>query len=123
MKLGCLLEFRMQNIFLEKSYTKCGGETSPKPFSKKSKLSLSRNQQSKALHSLFLFYVQVEGYRNIFKSRCRPLAFTSHKAFFKKKTLRGPEPVYLPHFLQYISIKILLMYILLTDQISLSDYL
>ena len=30
----------MRNTFLEKSYTKCGGETIPKTFPKKSKLSL-----------------------------------------------------------------------------------
>ena len=35
MKLGQLIEYNMRNIFLEKSYTKCGGETSPKPFPKK----------------------------------------------------------------------------------------
>ena len=29
----------MRNIFLEKSYTKCGGETSPRLFSQKLKLS------------------------------------------------------------------------------------
>ena len=29
MKIGQLLEYNMTNIFLEKSYTKCGGETSP----------------------------------------------------------------------------------------------
>ena len=31
----------MRNISLEKWYTKCGGESSPRPFSKKSKLSIS----------------------------------------------------------------------------------
>ena len=34
----------MRNIFLEKSYMKYGGETIPKPFSKKSKLSASLDQ-------------------------------------------------------------------------------
>ena len=41
MKLGQLIEYSMRNIFLQKSYTKCGGETIPRPFSKKSKLSIS----------------------------------------------------------------------------------
>ena len=31
----------MINIFLEKLYTKCGEETSPRPFSEKLKLSIS----------------------------------------------------------------------------------
>ena len=32
MKICQLIEFNMRKIFLEKSYTKCGGGTSPKPF-------------------------------------------------------------------------------------------
>ena len=31
MKLGRLTEYNTRNIFLEKSYTKCGGETIPDP--------------------------------------------------------------------------------------------
>ena len=38
------MECNTENIFLEKSYTKCGGETIPEPFSKKSKLSISLDQ-------------------------------------------------------------------------------
>ena len=36
-----LIEYNMRNIFLKKSYTKKCGETMPRPFSKKSKLSIS----------------------------------------------------------------------------------
>ena len=35
MKFGQLIEYKMKNIFLEKSYAKCGGETSRGPFSGK----------------------------------------------------------------------------------------
>ena len=34
-KFGQLIEYKMRNIFLEKPYTKYGGETIPRPFSKK----------------------------------------------------------------------------------------
>ena len=34
MKFGQILECNMRNIFLEKSYTKCGAETISRPFSK-----------------------------------------------------------------------------------------
>ena len=34
MKFGQLIGNNMGNIFLEKSYTKCGGETIPRPISK-----------------------------------------------------------------------------------------
>ena len=40
MKLGQLIQYNMKNIFVEKSYTKCAGETIPKPSSNKSKLSI-----------------------------------------------------------------------------------
>ena len=36
MEIGQLIEYNIKNKFLEKSYKKCGGETIPRPFSKKS---------------------------------------------------------------------------------------
>ena len=38
MNFGQLIEYNITNIFLEKSYTECGGETSPRPFSEKMKI-------------------------------------------------------------------------------------
>ena len=55
MKLSQLIEYDMRNIFLEKSYTKCGKETSPRPFYKKSKLGISLDQQCEMLYSLKVF--------------------------------------------------------------------
>ena len=56
MKFGQLVKYNMRNISVEKSYTKCGGETIPRPFSKKSKLSFSG---SIVLYSLFLLYANL----------------------------------------------------------------
>ena len=36
-----LMEYDMRNIFIKRSYTKCGGETIPILFPKNSKLSIS----------------------------------------------------------------------------------
>ena len=44
MKFDQLIECNMRNIFLGISYTKCGGETSPRLFSEKLKFSISLNQ-------------------------------------------------------------------------------
>ena len=44
MKFGQLIEYDMRNIFLEKSYGKCGGETILRPFSKKPKLIIFLDQ-------------------------------------------------------------------------------
>ena len=49
----------MRNIFLEKSYAKCGGGTSPRPFSKKLKLNISLDHYSKVSYSLFLLYAKL----------------------------------------------------------------
>ena len=59
MKFGQFIEYNMRNIFLETSYTWCGGETIPRPVSKKSELSISLDQCSKVLYSLFLLYAKL----------------------------------------------------------------
>ena len=56
MKFGQLIEYNMRNIFLEKSYTKYGGETIPRPFSKKIKIKHISGSNLKLLYSLFLLY-------------------------------------------------------------------
>ena len=42
MELGQLIEYNTKNI-LEKSFAKCGEETSPRPFSEKLKLNISES--------------------------------------------------------------------------------
>ena len=44
MKFGQLIEYNMGNIFIESSYTKYGGKTISRLFSKKTKLSISLDQ-------------------------------------------------------------------------------
>ena len=46
----------LENDFFEKSYTKCGEETSPRPFSEKIKIENIPDQYSAVLYSLFLLY-------------------------------------------------------------------
>ena len=50
---GQLIEYN-RNVFLEKLFAK----TIPRPFSKKSNLSISLDQYSNVLHSLFLLYAK-----------------------------------------------------------------
>ena len=47
-KLCQRIKHTMRNIFLKNPYTNCGGETIPRPFSKKFKIRISLDQQSKA---------------------------------------------------------------------------
>ena len=44
MKFGQLIGCDIRDIFIEKSYTKCGGDTRPRHFSEKWKLSISLDQ-------------------------------------------------------------------------------
>ena len=60
MKLVQLIEDNMRNISLEQSYLKCGGECSPRPFSKKSTLDISLDQKSKVLYRLLLLYAKLK---------------------------------------------------------------
>ena len=54
-----LIEYNTKNIFLEKPYTNYDGETISRPFSEKLKLSISLDQWSKVLCSLFLLYTKL----------------------------------------------------------------
>ena len=44
MKFGQLIEYKIRNIFLEKSSTKFSEQTSPRPFCEKLKLSIPLDQ-------------------------------------------------------------------------------
>ena len=57
MKFSQLREYNIISIFLEELSTKCGVEASPRPFSEKSKLSISLD--SKVLYTLFLLYSEL----------------------------------------------------------------
>ena len=59
MRFGQLIEYNLRNIFLEKPCTKCGGETIPTLFFKKSKLSIYPDQYSKILCILFLLLAKL----------------------------------------------------------------
>ena len=54
MRFGQLIEYNLENILHEKPYTKYGGESSLIPFSGKLKISISFEQNSEVLYSLFL---------------------------------------------------------------------
>ena len=83
MNFGQLIECNVRKIFLEKPCTKCHGETSPRHFPEKLKLSIFPDQESKVLYSLFLLRDKlraVETYRNESANHF-PLP---HFTFFKK---------------------------------------
>ena len=85
MKPGQLIEYNMRNIFLEKSYTKCGWETSPRFFSKKSKLRISLDQQPTVLYNFF-FILPSWGLSKCIETKLQTTCFYLILRFFKKQT-------------------------------------
>ena len=106
MKLGQLVEYNIRNIFLEKSSAKCGVENIPRSFS--TTLSISLDQWSKVLCSLFLLHAKLWAIEILLKLSCRPFAFNSCRVFLKK-TKRRLELVSLPHFMHDFWRKIFLL--------------
>ena len=84
MKFGQIIEYKMRNIFLEKSNTKCGGEASPSPF-----LSIVEHISESIVWNVIKFVFNVSLSRvlpNILKLSFWPLAFILYKSsFFLKK--------------------------------------
>ena len=72
-----LIECKMINIFLKKSYIKSGGKTNSSPFSEKLKLHISGSIVYSFIQFAFIVW-QVKGYRNISKLSCRHFDFTSY---------------------------------------------
>ena len=58
MEFGQIMECNMRNIFLEKSYTKCGVATSPRPFSEKLKLVVSKYTET--MPQVTCFYLKTK---------------------------------------------------------------
>ena len=102
MKFGQLIEYSIRKFSLEELYTKCGGGTSPRPFSKIPKLSISLDQQPENLCSFFLFFLTVcpsQGLPKYIQARVLTNFFSSFKTFFFKKKKKSSEVVSLLHFL------------------------
>ena len=96
MNFGQLIECNVRKIFLEKSCTKCHGETCPRHVSEKLKLSIFLDQKSKVLYSLFLLHVKlraIETYWNESANHFLLPHFT-----FLKKIKTGLGIVSLPHY-------------------------
>ena len=82
MKFGELIEYNMRNIFIEKSYTKYGGEASPRPFYKKSK-SLSRSTVWNVIKFVFILCPS-QGLPMYIKTKVLITCFYLIKSLFKK---------------------------------------
>ena len=92
MKFGLLIECSIRNIFLEKSYQKCCGETSPRPSSEKLKLSISLDQYSKVL-SVCFYCMASQGISKYIEIKMQTTCFHLILGFFKKLKRSGTSLV------------------------------
>ena len=120
MKIGQLIEYNIRNIFIEKLYTKYGGEASPRPFHKNQNWTYLWTNSLKCYKVCFYCMFKSKVYQNIFKLKCRTLVFILYKAFFflKKKKMIWNSSSCLA-FCMTLEEKYFSSYILLTDEISL----
>ena len=89
----------MRIIFLEKSFSKCGGENFPRPFSKKTKLGTFLYQKSVYGENGVCFYCMPSGgLSNYTKTKLKTTCFYLMSNFFEKQKI-SLELVSLPHFL------------------------
>ena len=116
-KFGQLQECNMRNIFLEKQWTECWGETSPRPFSKKLKLNISLDQSSWKFYTVCFYCMTSWGLSRYNETKLQTTCFHLNLNFFKK-IKRGLELVS-----HDFGEKDFSCYILLIDQISLSGCL
>ena len=72
MIFGQSIEYKMKNIFIKKSYTKCGGETSLRPFHKKIEIEhVSGSTVWNAIRFVFIVCTG-QGLSKYIKRRCWP---------------------------------------------------
>ena len=71
----------MKNFFLEKSCTKCGGDTMPRPFLKKLELWINGLK----FYTVCFYCMTSSGLRKYIKTKLQTTCFTSKKAYLKKK--------------------------------------
>ena len=107
MKFCQLIEYKMRNILLEKSCTKCGGETITRPF--------SENQNwaylwisSLNFYTVYFYCISSWGLSKYIETKWQTTCFYLILTFFKK-TKRGVELVSLLHFLHHFWRKIFLL--------------
>ena len=81
---GQLIEYNMRNIFLKNHTQNVVEKPFPEPFLKNQNwVYLWVN--SLRFYKVWFYWMPSEGYQNILKLNCRPLAFTSWKTFQKTK--------------------------------------
>ena len=92
-----LIEYNMRNIFLEKSYTKCWGETIPRPFIKNWNWPYPWIN-SLTFYTVCFYYMSSWRISKYIETKQQTTCFYLI-CFFKKKTERGLKLVLFPHFL------------------------
>ena len=108
MKFSQLIECNTSKIFLEKSYTKCGGKTSPRSFPGKLILRISLDQYLKFYRVCF-YCIASWGLSKYIETKQQATCFHLIHIKLFKKIKKGLELVSLPSFLHNYWRKIFLL--------------
>ena len=117
-----LVLYNMGNIFLWKLCTKCGGESIPRPFSKRTQTWAYHWINNLTFYAVCFYCMLKWQYRTILKLSCWPLAFTSFIAFSKNRK-RSKTSLYGSFSAWFFEENYFSCYTWLTDQISSSGCL
>ena len=120
LKFGQLIKYNGRNVFPEKSWTKYGGETSPRPFFVKSKLNISLDHSLKFYTVSFCRMTSSRTTKIHWNQGADHLLLLHIKLFKKFKKWSGPS---LPASFLPLFLKKNISHVLLIDQISLFDCL
>ena len=82
MKFGQLIEYNMKNIIVEKSYTKCAGESIPRPLSKKMKI---KNISGSIVESILFYCMLIRELSKYSEIRLQTICFYLIQSFSKKQ--------------------------------------
>ena len=119
-KYGQLIECNMKNIFLKKSYTKCVGKTSPRPFLKNWNWAYLWINNLRVLYSCF-YCMQSWGLSKYIETKLRTTSFYILGFLKNRKRSGTSHPCFI--FCIVFKEKYFSFYIIWTDQVSLSGCL
>ena len=75
LKFGQLIEYNMRNIFVQKSYTKCGGETIPRSFSKNIEIEYISGSITLNFNTVCFFFMLIKGISKYTENNLKTICF------------------------------------------------
>ena len=117
--IGQLIDYNMRNSFVQKSYTKCAAETSPRPFLKIANLVYLWTNQLK-FQTVYFYCLPSSGLSKYIETSLHATCINLIRSFLKKRKQVWDQSPYLIFCIMFKE-KYFCSYALLIDQVSLSN--